>query len=189
MTPALLRNMIYSTLQRSGLSAHLVVGSGWRHDNSRTRPADILLSNLDFGTSAAFDITVTSPLNSHAMLEAGMFQGVQQRQLTTEILMKMIPKCAELGWRCVPLAVENYRAWGPEALKAFLQVASRLAIRGNTPKSKVVAELYGRLSLLLVRANARSILVRPYPQSIQQDSLSVHVVVCVCFVCYCNYYV
>ena len=28
----------------------------------------------------------------------------------------------------------------------------RLAIRGNTPKSKVVAELYGRLSLLLVRA-------------------------------------
>ena len=30
---------------------------------------------------------------------------------------------------------------------------------GNTPKSKVVADLYGCLSLLLFRANARSILV------------------------------
>ena len=41
--------------------------------------------------------------------------------------------------------MENYGAWGPEALKAFSQVASRLAIRGYTPKSKVVAELYGVL--------------------------------------------
>ena len=71
--------------------------------------------------------------------------------------------CVELGWRCIPLAVESYRAWEPEALRAFSQVdrwlATRLAIHGNTPKSKVVAELYGRNSWLLVRANARSILV------------------------------
>ena len=105
----------------------------------------------------------------------------------------MIPcKCAELGWRCVPLAVENYVAWGPEALKAFKHVASRLAIRGNTPKSKVVAELYGRLSLLLIRANAQSILVRSYPPINPTGQLSVHVVVCaavpVCFGCYCNAY-
>ena len=46
------------------------------HDNSRTRPADILVTNWDCGTSAAFDITVTPPLNSHTMLEAGMYQGV-----------------------------------------------------------------------------------------------------------------
>ena len=45
-------------------------------------------------------------------------------------------------------------AWGPEASKAFSQVATRLAIRGNTPKAKIMAELYGHLSLLLVRANA-----------------------------------
>ena len=63
--------------------------------------------------------------------------------------------CVELiGWRCIPLAVESYGAWGPEALRAFSQVAKGLAILGNTPTSKVVAELYGRLSLLLVRANA-----------------------------------
>ena len=28
-------------------------------------------------------------------------------------------KCAQLSWKCIPLAVESYGAWGPEALKAF----------------------------------------------------------------------
>ena len=54
----------------------------------------------------------------------------------------------------VPLAVESYEAWDPEASKAFSQVATRLAIHGNSPKAKIAAELYGHLSVLLVRANA-----------------------------------
>ena len=100
------------------------------------------------------------------------------------------PKCAELGWRCVPLAVENYGAWGPEAIKAFSQVASRLAIHGNTPKSKVVAELHGHLSLLLIILELMldqswSALTPNHPTG----QLSVHIVVCVCFVSYYNYYV
>ena len=109
-----------------------------------------------------------------------MYQGVSAKAAEHRKRTKNDPKCAELGWQCVPLAVENYGAWGPEALKAFSQVASRLAIHGNTPKSKVVAELYGRLSLLLIRANARSILVCSYPQSTQQDSyLCMKLFVCV----------
>ena len=99
-----------------------------------------------------------------------MYQGVPAKAAEHRKHTENDPKCAELGWRCVPLAVENYGAWGPEALRAFSQVASRLAIRGNTPKSKVEAELFGRLSLLLIRSNARSILVHSYPQSTQQDS-------------------
>ena len=47
-------------------------------------------------------------------------------------------KCAELNWKCIPLAVESYGACGPETLKAFSQVATRLAIRGNTCISKSV---------------------------------------------------
>ena len=161
--------MVYSTFQQAGLSAHLEVGCGWGQDNPRTRPADILVTNWDCGTSAAFDITVASLLNSINMLEAGMYQGepkaAEHRKHTEND-----PKCVELGWRCIPLAVESYGAWGPEVLRAFSEVATRLAIHGNTTKSKVVAELYGRLSLLLVRANARSILVRSYPQTPQQEN-------------------
>ena len=29
------------------------------------------------------------------------------------------PKCVELGWRNIHLAVESYGAWGPKALRAF----------------------------------------------------------------------
>ena len=55
-------------------------------------------------------------------------------------------------------------AWGPEALRAFSQVATRLAIHGNTPKSKVVAKLYGRLSLLLVRVTFDQSWSAPIPK-------------------------
>ena len=74
------------------------------------------------------------------------------------------PKCVELGWRCILLAVERYGAWDPEASKAFSQVATRLAIRGNTPKAKVVAELYGR---------------RSYPQTPQQENELITYLFCV----------
>ena len=75
-----------------------------------------------------------------------MYQGFSAKAAEHRKHNENDPKCAELGWRCVPLAVESYGAWGPEALavesygawgsealKAFSQVASRLAIRGNTP--------------------------------------------------------
>ena len=79
------------------------------------------------------------------------------------------PKCVELGWQCIPLAVKS-----DGALRAFSRVATWLAIRGNTPKSKVIAELYGRLSLLLVRANAQS-------PNTPTRKCTVHIVVlCVC---------
>ena len=46
----------------------------------------------------------------------------------------------------IPLAVERY------AVRSFSQVATRLAIR----ESKALADLYGRLSHSLIRANASS---------------------------------
>ena len=47
-----------------------------------------------------------------------------------------------------------------EAVQAFSRLASYLATRTNSPKSKVVCSLYGRLNLTLVRANARALLLR-----------------------------
>ena len=58
-----LHNVVYSTFQRAGLSAHVEAGCGWGQDSSRTRIADILVTNWDCGTAAAFDITIASPLN------------------------------------------------------------------------------------------------------------------------------
>ena len=42
-------------------------------------------------------------------------------------------KCSELGWKCVPLAVESYGCWGTEA-QHLTRLASCLATRYNTSK-------------------------------------------------------
>ena len=74
-------------------------------------------------------------------------------------------KCKELYWVCVPLVVESYGAWGKEALESISQLASRLATCSSKTKSVVLTELYGRLNLHLVRANAIAILSRSISQS------------------------
>ena len=63
-------------------------------------------------------------------------------------------KCGDLGWVCVPLVTETYGAWGPEAVACFSQLASRLSIRLQKPKSVILHELYGRLNTCLVRCVA-----------------------------------
>ena len=106
-----------------------------------------IVTNWDCGT--AFDITVASRLN---MLESGMYHGVSAKAAEHRKHTENDPKCVELGWQCIPLTVESSGAWGPEELSSFSQAATWLAIHGNTTKSKAVAELYGCLSLLLVRS-------------------------------------
>ena len=58
-------------------------------------------------------------------------------------------RCQELGWACVPIAVETCGNWGQEAKQPFSRSASRLATDSSQPKSKVIADLYGRLNLIL----------------------------------------
>ena len=69
------------------------------------------------------------------------------------------PKCSEMGWVCIPLAVETYGNWGREAQSTFSCLASHLAIT----KGKVLTELYSRQNFTQVRAVARVLLVRCAP--------------------------
>ena len=139
-------------------------------DKSNTRPADILVSNWDGSVSAAFDISVTSPLNSSLVVESCMSSGVAARATEKRKHLQNDAKCKQLGWRCIPLVVETYGAWGAEAIEVFSTVASRLAIRTNSTKPRALATLYGRLSLILVRANAGAIVMRSYlPSSAFND--------------------
>ena len=108
--------------------------------------------------SAAFDISVTSPLSSSLVVEAGMSSGVAARAAEKRKHLQNDAKCKLLGWRCIPLVVETYGAWGAEAIEVFSTVASRLAIRTNSTMSRALATLYGRLSMILVRANSDAII-------------------------------
>ena len=71
-------------------------------------------------------------------------------------------KCEELGWKCIPLAVETFCNWGKEAHLTFSRLAPHLAISLSSPKSSILVDMYCRMNLTLVRSIARAILAREF---------------------------
>ena len=134
------------------------VGSGLGHGERCTWSADVLVPNWDLGKPAAFDLTVTSPLNPITLNEACVTAGSSAQISEQRKHASNYAKCSELGWACIPLAVETYGCWGAEARVHLSHLASRLAARLNITKSQAIFMLYSRLNLVLVRANARALL-------------------------------
>ncbi|KAL5517013.1 hypothetical protein EMCRGX_G002477 [Ephydatia muelleri] len=135
-------------------SVQVEAGCNLTSDHSHSRPADVLISNWVLGKTAACDLSVTSPLNSRILSEAGVTAGAAAHATELRKHEANDAKCSDLGWVCIPLVVESYGTWGKEALEAFSMLASRLATSSSRPKSMVLSELYGRPNLYLVRANA-----------------------------------
>ena len=57
------------------LGVQVEAGNDLTADHSHTHPADLLLTNWATGKTAAFDISVTSPLNTHTVMEVGGLAG------------------------------------------------------------------------------------------------------------------
>ena len=129
------------------------MGSGQGHDRLNSRPADVLVKNWHLGKPAAFDLTITSPLNPTTLTEAGVKCGSSAQVAEVRKHAANDEKCKELGWVCIPLAAEAYGCWGMEAQETFKHLVAR-------SKSQATTTVYQRLSLSLVRANARALLSR-----------------------------
>ena len=92
----------------------------------------MLVPNWVLGKPAAFDITVTSPLTPITLHEASVTSGSTAQVAENRKHASNVAKAQRLGvCVCVPLAVEVYGCWGPEAQTSL----SRLAIRSNCCKS------------------------------------------------------
>ena len=79
------------------------------------RPADILVPNWELGRPGAFDLTITSPLNSTVLSEATVRAGSAAQAAESCKHQANNEKCQELGWACIPLAIETYGCWGGKA--------------------------------------------------------------------------
>ena len=83
------------------------VGSGDTPGLHHTHPTDVLVRDWAQGKPAAFDITLTPAILAEASMRVGAAAKATERRKHTV----NNPKCAELGWVCVPLAVETYFNW------------------------------------------------------------------------------
>ena len=97
-------------------------------------------------------IIIIMKLNTHTLMEAGVSTG--SAALATEGRKH---RANDAGWLCVPLVAETYGAWGNEDVEAFSQLALGLPLLHAT-ESAVLGDIYGRLNLHLVRANATAVL-------------------------------
>ena len=111
------------------------------------------------------DITITSPLCPAILGESSHQAGAAVLAAEASKLHSNGPKCQELGWSCIPLAVKTYGHWGKEAQDTISRLASHLAIHQSSPKSSMVAEIYGRLNMTMIWSIARVILARKLPPS------------------------
>ena len=144
-----LQDEVFDLCRRAHLSVSVGRGHGLTRDLSHTRPADILIAGWDRGKPAALDLTITSPLCSVILGESCHQAGAAALAAETRKLHSNGPKCQELGWSCIPLAVETYGNWGKQAHDTFSRLASFLAIHQSSPKAVVVAEMYGQLNVVL----------------------------------------
>ena len=127
---------------------------------SQSCPADVLVCDWIAGRFAAFDFTMSSPLSITSLDQACTTSGSTAQSAEARKHRANDSKCSELGWVCVPLAVETYGNWGKEAKDTFSRIATRLAIGSHKSKGSHVFELYSKLNLTLTRSIVRAIMVR-----------------------------
>ena len=106
-----------------------------------TRPADVLVQDWVRGSPAAIDITVTSPLTPAMLRDASTSAGSAAYAAECRKHEANDTKGQELGWTCIPLAVETFGHWGKEAQAVFFHLASFIAIHRASPKSSVLNEI------------------------------------------------
>ena len=114
-----LRDVFAQFCHRARLSGQLEVGHESGGDSTNSRPADILVPNWVIGKPAAFDLKVVSPLNSNTLNEAGATSGSAAGKAEARKHNANDHRCRELGWVCIPLAVETYGCWGEEVQSAL----------------------------------------------------------------------
>jgi hypothetical protein len=128
------------------------------YERDRTRPADVLVPDWKLGKSAAFDLTVVSPLTSENLSGAGANDVVERAASVKHD--ENDPKCSAFGWLCVPLAVDSYGQWCLEAHNAFTEIAIRLSVRTKATFSSSLSMIFNTLGVILARHNAIALIAR-----------------------------
>jgi len=131
-----------------------------------SRPADILTKEGD--REVANDVAVTHPLQKayikHTIEKPGSAQDMYAQSHKVKLYG---PACDAAGLKLRPLVADCFGGWSEEAHTFFKDIASRTASRFGWTRSDCLTYLRQRLSMAIMRGNARALLERfntlPYP--------------------------
>ena len=129
---------------------------------SAERPADILLGGPP---PEAADVAVTHSLQPKYI--DGSFDdpgSAPIKHCEEHKVQRYRARLEAVGVKFTPVVVDCWGAWAPEAEEFVRRVAASVESRGSRPLAHCVSGIFQRLSLSLMRSNARALLQRLDPE-------------------------
>jgi hypothetical protein len=129
--------------------------------DGHTRPADVFIPHWAAGRPLALDFAVTHPLQPDSYNMAGeRTPGSWAGAYADKHKAKYIESCASRGVDFRAMVVETYGSWDPAALEILNEIANQYAVHQHIEPAAAADRLLTRLSVTLMRLNARMMLVR-----------------------------
>jgi hypothetical protein len=142
------------------LSASLTCEKEHKIGYGKKRPGDVFVKNWRNGKGADFDIAVVSSELPSRLEKSSLQRGIvasdyehYKRNCSEEL-------CNKMGTTFIPLVVETHGCWGPSAIPPLNFLATLIASKKQISVSNAKREMFQRLSTVLQRRNAISILSR-----------------------------
>ena len=148
-----LRDVIYET----AASADLGPSKEERHllPGTIARPGDVVIRRWTDGKDGAIDVTVTSPLAASNVSDAAAKPGAALEKACVRKRRETAEACRAEGLVFIPFAMETLGGFDTIAITQVKQLASALARSKGSDEREAASQLFGRLSLNLMRGNAQ----------------------------------
>jgi hypothetical protein len=137
-----------------------------------TRPCDVYVPHWEAGMPLALDFAVTHPLQPTAFsIAVEQTPGSWAAMYADLHKSKFEAPCAAKGVQFKPMVVDTFGAWDPAACTLLNAIADQYAIHQSVPPAYAANVLFTRLSVTLMRMNARMLLVRKTAGFAEEDPL------------------
>ena len=149
-------NMLRDVLFEAAASADLGPCKEERHllPGTVARPGDVTIRRWSNGKDGAIDVTVTSPLSPSNVAGAAAEAGASLAKACQRKVRDTAEACRREGFVFLPFAMETLGGLHPGAVTQVKQLAAALARAKGSEEGEVTSQLFGRLSLTLMRGNA-----------------------------------
>jgi hypothetical protein len=134
--------------------------------NTNKRPADVYLPNFTLGKPACLDFAVTHTQQPKYLKLASVTAGIAAKEYGSKVKdRKYAAECEEQGLMFVPMVTEVFGVWGQPAESVFYHVGKMCASRGGIELGGALHRIMQRLSVTLMRCNARALVARLDPKA------------------------